>query len=82
MMTERVLGMPLDKALALLRADGIEPIVVETKAPPRRGAAPEASDGRKEATLRVIRVRGSELTVSRFFDGTPVSSLSNNQAST
>ena len=58
-----VLGMRLDDALALCRARGMaEPVIIATHAP--RGQ-------RSEGTLRVIRVREGEWTVSSFMDETP-----------
>jgi hypothetical protein len=60
---EALLGMPLDAALALCREAGMEPAVRRTDDP--RGA-------RETGTPRVVRVRGSELTVSLFRDGAPV----------
>jgi len=58
-----VLGMPLEDALALCRAQGLpEPEVITTCAP--RGQ-------RSEGTLRVIRVREGQWTVSAFMDETP-----------
>lgn len=71
MIPEAVLGMTLDMALAALRAEGIEPTVVHTRAPMRKNASPEEAAAREKGTLRVIRVRGNELTVSAFLDGTP-----------
>ncbi|MBE5768876.1 MAG: hypothetical protein E7333_04690 [Clostridiales bacterium] len=63
MAVETLLGLPLSVALEKLREAGVEPEVVHTAAP--RG-------NRENATLRVIRVRGNELTVGAFEDGTPV----------
>ena len=57
-----VLGLRLEDALSLLRERGVNPTVVITHAP---------RNPREEGTLRVIRVRGSELTVSAFQDGNP-----------
>ena len=63
MQPDSVLGMPLDAALALCRAQGLpEPAIVATQAP--RGQ-------RSEGTLRVIRVREGQWTVSAFMDDTP-----------
>lgn len=63
-----LLGLPLDMALPIARAWGCEPRVLVTRAPNRRGEAdPAARDG----TLRVIRAREGELTVSAFRDGAP-----------
>lgn len=56
---ERVLGMRLEEALDLLRAMGMEPAVVTTVAPRTQ---------REGGTLRVIRVREGEITVSAFQD--------------
>lgn len=60
-MRTRLLGLPLDGALALLREAGIEPQVVATKAPRRDGEA---------GALRVVSAAqdGSRLIVSRFLD--------------
>ena len=57
-----LLGLRLEDALSLLAARGVTPTVVETCTPrgPREGG-----------TLRVIRVRGTELTVSAFQNGIP-----------
>ncbi len=55
--------MPLEDALRLCRAHGMaEPEVIATHAP--RGQ-------RSEGTLRVIRVRPGQWTVSAFMDETP-----------
>ena len=60
---ENVLGMRLNDALALYRAHSLaEPSIVVTHAP---------RDQRSEGSLRVIRVRGSEWTVSAFTDAAP-----------
>lgn len=63
-----LLGLPLDKALELARAWGHEPRVLVTCAPKRRG---EEDSAPREGTMRVIRAREGELTVSAFQDGTP-----------
>ena len=71
---ESLLGLPLETALAAARAWGVEPKVLVTCAPRRKG---EEDTGMREGTLRVIRVRegkapdGCELTVSAFQDGDP-----------
>ena len=59
---QELLGLRLEDALALLEARGVTPTVITTRAPrnPREGG-----------TLRVIRVRGEELTVSAFQDSIP-----------
>ena len=57
MTPEALLGLPLEEALRLCRGEGIEPAVVRT-------AAPRAPEGPVE--LRVVRVRGAELTVCGF----------------
>lgn len=58
-----VLGMRLDDALALCRAQGMaEPAIVATHAPRNQ---------RSDGSLRVIRVREGEWTVSAFMDETP-----------
>ena len=71
---ETLLGLPLDKALDIARSWGIEPKVLVTCAPRRKG---EEDAGAREGTLRVIRARAGdvpgtgELTVSTFQDGEP-----------
>ena len=65
---ESLLGLPLDKALETARAWGCEPKVLFTCAPRRKG---EEDTGMREGTLRVIRAREGELTVSAFQDGDP-----------
>ena len=65
---ESLLGLPLDKALETARAWGCEPRVLVTCAPRRKG---EESAAAREGTLRVIRAREGELTVSAFQDGDP-----------
>ena len=65
---ESLLGLPLDKALETVRAWGMEPKVLVTCAPRRKG---EEDTGMREGTLRVIRAREGELTVSAFQDGDP-----------
>ena len=65
---ESLLGLPLDKALETARAWGVEPRVLVTCAPRRKG---EEDTGVREGTMRVIRVRVGELTVSAFQDGDP-----------
>ena len=63
-----LLGLPLDKAVETARAWGVEPKVLVTCAPRRKG---EEDAGMREGTLRVIRARAGELTVSAFQDGDP-----------
>ena len=65
---ESLLGLPLDQALETARAWGVEPKVLVTCAPRRKG---EEDTGMREGTLRVIRARAGELTVSAFQDGDP-----------
>ena len=65
---EALLGLPLDKAVGIVRAWGIEPRVLVTCAPRRKGQ--EDAEVRA-GTLRVIRAREGELTVSAFQDGNP-----------
>ncbi len=65
---EDLLGLPLEEALAAARAFGCEPQVLVTHAPRRKG---EDASLPREGTLRVIRVREGELTVSLFPDGEP-----------
>jgi len=62
-----LLGLPLEIALDKARAWGEEPRVLVTRAPLRRGEEPSPREG----TLRVIRAREGELTVSAFQDGAP-----------
>ena len=57
-----LLGLRLEDALKRLEARGMTATVVTTQAP---------RVTREGGTLRVIRVRGSELTVSAFQDGNP-----------
>lgn len=58
-MTQTLLGLPLEEALARLRAAGIEPNIIESRAPRR-------SEG--NGALRVVRVKngGREITVCGF----------------
>ena len=65
---ESLLGLPLEKALDIARTWGREPKVLVTCAPRRKG---EESAEPREGTLRVIRARENELTVSAFQDGDP-----------
>ena len=65
---ESLLGLPLNKALETARAWGVEPRVLVTCAPRRKG---EEDTGAREGTLRVIRVHEGTLTVSAFQDGDP-----------
>ena len=65
---ESLLGLPLEKALDIARTWGMEPKVLVTCAPRRKG---EEDTGAREGTLRVIRAREGELTVSAFQDGDP-----------
>ena len=71
---ESLLGLPLETALETARAWGVEPKVLLTCAPRRKG---EEESAVREGTLcqggtpRVIRAREGELTVSAFQDGDP-----------
>ena len=71
---QSLLGLPLEAALETARAWGVEPKVLVTCAPRRKG---EDSAAPREGTLRVIRAREGdapgegELTVSAFPDGDP-----------
>ena len=71
---DSLLGLPLETALQTVRTWGMEPKVLVTCAPRRKG---EEDTGMREGTLRVIRVRKGdtpgegELTVSAFQDGDP-----------
>ncbi len=58
MEVQEVLGMRLEDALKVCEAHGFVPEIVWTQ-PPK---------GREQGTVRVIRVRGNALTVSRFED--------------
>ena len=60
---QELLGMRLEDALALMRERGLEASVISTCAPRNQ---------QEGGTLRVIRVRGCELTVSAFQDGSPI----------
>ena len=66
-----LLGLPLDKAVGTARAWGVEPKVLVTCAPRRKG---EETSAVREGTMRVIRAREGELTVSVFPDGDPKAS--------
>ena len=68
---ESLLGLPLDRALETVRAWGMEPKVLVTCAPRRKG---EEASAVREGTMRVIRAREGELTVSIFPDGDPKAS--------
>ena len=65
---ETLLGLPVEIALEKCRASGVEPKVLVTCAPRRKG---EEDAMPREGTLRVIRVREGEITVSAFQDGDP-----------
>ena len=71
-----LLGLPLENALENTRALGLEPRVLVTCAPRRKGDVQEADE--RGGTQRVIRVRQGgmpgviEMTVSAFQDGDPV----------
>ena len=65
---QSLLGLPLETALTTARAWGMEPKVLVTCAPRRKG---EEASAVREGTLRVIRAREGELTVSVFPDGDP-----------
>ena len=65
---QSLLGLPLETALETARAWGVEPKVLVTCAPRRKG---DDSAEPREGTMRVIRVREGELTVSAFQDGDP-----------
>ena len=65
---QSLLGLPLETALAAARAWGCEPKVLVTCAPRRTG---EEDTTVREGTMRVIRAREMELTVSAFPDGDP-----------
>ena len=63
-----LLGLPLEEAIKTARAWGCDPQVVVTCAPRRKA---EENAAPREGTLRVIRARVNELTVSAFQDGDP-----------
>ena len=63
-----LLGLPLDQAVEIARTWGHDPKVLVTCAPRRKG---EENSGAREGTLRVIRARDGDLTVSAFQDGDP-----------
>ena len=65
---QSLLGLPLDVALRIVRTWGCEPKVLVTCAPRRKG---DEDTGMREGTLRVIRAKEMELTVSAFPDGNP-----------
>lgn len=65
---ESLLGLPLETALETARAWGVEPKVLVTCAPRRKG---EDSAAPREGTMRVIRAHEGTLTVSAFQDGDP-----------
>ena len=65
---ESLLGLPLERALDIARTWGMEPKVLVTCAPRRKG---EEASAVREGTMRVIRAREGELTVSAFQDGDP-----------
>ena len=65
---QSLLGLPLDVALRIVRTWGCEPKVLVTCAPRRKG---DEDTGMREGTLRVIRAKEMELTVSAFQDGDP-----------
>ncbi|MDD6052137.1 MAG: hypothetical protein PUC00_12880 [Clostridiales bacterium] len=70
-----LLGLPLEKAVERCRAWGCEPQVIVTRAPRRKGeeGAPLSEGGTlsEGGSLRVIRARENELTVSAFQDQDP-----------
>ena len=70
---EHLLGLPLETALERARAAGVEPAVLRTSAPPRRGAAQEAEDSRPtERVIRVCQADGVlQLVAAAFMDGDP-----------
>ena len=68
---ESLLGLPLERALDIARTWGMEPKVLVTCAPRRKG---EEASAVREGTMRVIRAREMELTVSVFPDGDPKAS--------
>ncbi len=66
---DSLLGLPLDTALEKVRTWGLDAPAVLTACAPRRKFDP--ADAPQTGTLRVIRARAGELTVSRFQDGDP-----------
>ena len=63
-MDHRLLGMPLDKARALLDTEGLTPEVVFT-APPEKTAT-GAQDSGDEREAFVVGVRGDTLIAAKF----------------
>ena len=62
MILDDLLGKTLEEALADMRAEGIEPDVVQSVAPRAQ---------RSGGTLRVVRVQPGKLTVCAFMDDIP-----------
>lgn len=62
MSMQRLLGLPLQEALERLRAQGMEPAVIISKAPRRPDEV---------GAFRVVRVRsgGREITACAFLEG-------------
>ncbi len=62
---DTIMGLPLEKALAILEKQSIIPAHIETTAPPKH---PE-----RQGTKRVVAVRdnGRTLVVASFKDSTP-----------
>lgn len=58
-MTYRYLGLPLDRALEMMREDGLDnPILTETRAP----------RGEPRGTPRVVKVQENRVIYARFPD--------------
>ena len=66
-----LLGLPLERALEILRAGGVEPRIEWTENPRRAG----------EGTPRVVRVsmNGQRLTCARFPDSARVEDIAANE---
>ncbi len=64
MTDHRLLGMPLDKARALLDALGLSPKVIFTAPPDKTGAGAQNSGDEREAF--VVGVRGDTLIAAKF----------------
>ena len=65
---ESLQGLPLERALDIASTWGMEPKVLVTCAPRRKG---EEASAVREGTMRVIRAHEGELPVSVFPAGDP-----------
>ena len=61
-MRDDLMGLPLERALDMLKREGVSPEIVQTDAPKRRGET--------GGLLRVVYASddGRRLTAARFFD--------------